>query len=119
MSVITARVNSYGGSVTDGLAIFNALRRHKATVHTHNDGLAASIYKQAEQANILEDYRAAAGHFLRIKTLAPTSSIRSSAEYDAAIAWDDQDIGIDWPIGSGQLSAKDAAAPRLADIDRD
>ena len=40
-----------------------------------------------------------------------------SAEYDAAIAWNDPDIGIDWPIESGQLSAKDAAAPRLADID--
>ena len=50
------------------------------------DGLAASIYKQAEQANLLEDYRAAAGHFLRIKAVAPTSSIRSSAEYDAAAA---------------------------------
>ena len=50
------------------------------------DGLAASIYKQAEQANLLEDYRAAANHFLRIKELAPTSSIRSSAEYDAAAA---------------------------------
>ena len=50
------------------------------------DGLAAAIYKQAEQANLLEDYRAAAGHFLRIKTLAPTSSIRSGAEYDAAAA---------------------------------
>ncbi|MDJ0748643.1 MAG: tetratricopeptide repeat protein [Woeseiaceae bacterium] len=50
------------------------------------DGLAASIYKQGEQANLLEDHRAAAGHFLRIKTLAPTSSIRSSAEYDAAAA---------------------------------
>ena len=50
------------------------------------DGLAASIYKQAEQANLLEDYRAAAGHFLRIKSVAPTSTIRSSAEYDAAAA---------------------------------
>ena len=50
------------------------------------DGLAASIYKQAEQANLLEDYRAAAGHFLRIKELAPTSTIRSAAEYDAAAA---------------------------------
>jgi tetratricopeptide (TPR) repeat protein len=50
------------------------------------DGLAAAIYKQGEQANLLEDYRAAAGHFLRIKTLAPTSGIRSSAEYDAAAA---------------------------------
>ena len=44
------------------------------------DGLAASIYKQGEQANLLEDYRAAAGHFLRIKDAAPTSSIRTSAE---------------------------------------
>ncbi|MCH9005735.1 MAG: outer membrane protein assembly factor BamD [Proteobacteria bacterium] len=50
------------------------------------DGLAASIYKQAEQANLLADYRAAANHFLRIKVLAPTSSIRTSAEYDAAAA---------------------------------
>lgn len=50
------------------------------------DGLAASIFKQAEQANLLQDYRVAANHFLRIKTLAPSSSIRSSAEYDAAAA---------------------------------
>jgi tetratricopeptide (TPR) repeat protein len=50
------------------------------------DGLAAAIYKQAEQANLLEDYRAAAGHFLRIKSVVPTSTIRSSAEYDAAAA---------------------------------
>lgn len=50
------------------------------------DGLAASIYKQGEQANVLEDYRAAAGHFLRIGEVAPTSGIRSAAEYDAAAA---------------------------------
>ncbi len=50
------------------------------------DGLAASIYKQAEQANLLEDYRTAANHFLRIKELAPTSMIRTGAEYDAAAA---------------------------------
>ena len=50
------------------------------------DGLAASIYKQAEQANLLEDYRAAANHFLRIKEVAPTSNIRAAAEYDAAAA---------------------------------
>ena len=41
-----------------------------------------------------------------------------AAEYDASIAWDDPDIAIDWPIEGGELSAKDAAAPRLADIDR-
>ena len=50
------------------------------------DGLAAAVYKQGEQANLLGDYRAAADHFLRIKTVAPTSEIRSAAEYDAAAA---------------------------------
>ncbi len=50
------------------------------------DGLAAAIYKQGEQANLLEDYQAAADHFLRIKDVAPTSGIRSAAEYDAASA---------------------------------
>ena len=50
------------------------------------DGLAAAIYKQGEQAGLLEDHRAAAAHFLRIKAIAPDSTIRSNAEYDAAIA---------------------------------
>jgi tetratricopeptide (TPR) repeat protein len=50
------------------------------------DNLAASIYKQGELANQAEDYRAAADHFLRVSTAAPTSSIRPSAEYDAGAA---------------------------------
>jgi tetratricopeptide (TPR) repeat protein len=50
------------------------------------DNLAASIYKQGEAANEAEDYRAAADHFLRIRTAAPTSAIRPSAEYDAGAA---------------------------------
>lgn len=50
------------------------------------DNLAAAIYKQGEQANALEDYRSAADHFLRIRQVAPTSSIRPSAEYDASAA---------------------------------
>jgi tetratricopeptide (TPR) repeat protein len=50
------------------------------------ENLAASIYKQGEQANALEDYRAAADHFLRISHLAPTSEIRPAAEYDAGAA---------------------------------
>ena len=64
------------------------------------DGLAASIYKQGEQANLLEDYRAAANHFLRIKQLAPTSDIRSIAEYDAAAALMKLE---DWTMASGVL----------------
>jgi len=50
------------------------------------DNLAASIYKQGEQANVLEDYRAAADHFLRIRQVAPTSQVRAAAEYDAGAA---------------------------------
>jgi cellulose synthase operon protein C len=50
------------------------------------DNLAASIYKQGEQANTAQDYRAAANHFLRIKQAAPTSQIRAAAEYDAGAA---------------------------------
>jgi tetratricopeptide (TPR) repeat protein len=50
------------------------------------DNLAASIYKQGEQANAAQDYRAAADHFLRVARMAPTSKIRPTAEYDAAAA---------------------------------
>jgi tetratricopeptide (TPR) repeat protein len=50
------------------------------------DNLAASIYKQGEEASALEDHRTAADHYLRITTAAPTSDIRASAEYDAAAA---------------------------------
>ncbi len=50
------------------------------------DNLAASIYKQGEQANKLEDYKTAAMHFLRVGKLAPSSKIRATAEFDAAAA---------------------------------
>jgi ATP-dependent protease ClpP protease subunit len=39
---ITLRINSYGGSVPDGLAIYNALKRHSAPVAVHVDGVAIS-----------------------------------------------------------------------------
>jgi tetratricopeptide (TPR) repeat protein len=50
------------------------------------DNLAASIYKQGEQANAAKDYQAAVDHFLRVSRVAPTSNIRPTAEYDAAAA---------------------------------
>lgn len=40
---ITIRINSFGGSVPDGVAIFNAIKRHAATVTTVVDGVAMSI----------------------------------------------------------------------------
>lgn len=43
VSNIDLHINSPGGSVFDGQAIYNALLRHPASVTTHVDGLAASI----------------------------------------------------------------------------
>jgi ATP-dependent Clp endopeptidase proteolytic subunit ClpP len=43
VKAIDVRINSVGGQVFEGLAIFNALDRHPATVTTHVDGMAASI----------------------------------------------------------------------------
>lgn len=42
-STINVRINSDGGVVTDGLAIYNALKRHGATINVSIDGIAASI----------------------------------------------------------------------------
>jgi outer membrane protein assembly factor BamD (BamD/ComL family) len=50
------------------------------------ENLAASIYKQGEQANQAGDYRTAANHFVRVKQVAPTSKICAAAEYDAGAA---------------------------------
>jgi tetratricopeptide (TPR) repeat protein len=45
---------------------------------------AASIYKQGEQARAAGDARAAVAHFSRVAAVAPQSSIRANAQYDAA-----------------------------------
>lgn len=43
VSVINLYINSYGGSVKEGLAIYNQLLRHKAHKHVYIDGYACSI----------------------------------------------------------------------------
>lgn len=43
VSKIDVYINSYGGEVAEGLAIYNALKRHKAKVTTICDGFACSI----------------------------------------------------------------------------
>lgn len=47
---ITVRLNSYGGSVSDGIAIYNALKNHPAAVTTCVDGIAASVASLIAQA---------------------------------------------------------------------
>src|SRR5262249_46108542 len=73
------------------------------------DNLAASIYKQGELARNSQDYRAAADHFLRIRTAAPTSTIRATAEYDAGAALIELK---DWKTAAGVLEAFRSTYPK-------
>ena len=43
VSTIYVHINSYGGEIAEGLAIYNALKRHKAKIVTTCDGFACSI----------------------------------------------------------------------------
>lgn len=43
VDTINIHINSYGGEVAEGLAIYNMLRNHKAKIKTHCDGFACSI----------------------------------------------------------------------------
>lgn len=43
VETIHVHINSYGGEVKEGLAIYNALKQHKAKVITYCDGFACSI----------------------------------------------------------------------------
>ena len=43
VDTINVRINSYGGEVAEGLAIYNSLKNHSAKVKTYCDGFACSI----------------------------------------------------------------------------
>ncbi len=47
---LTVRINSPGGSVFDGVAIYNALKRHDAAIIVWIDGIAASIASMVAMA---------------------------------------------------------------------
>jgi len=61
---IDVRINSFGGSVADGLAIFNALKRHQGRVTTHIDGVAYSIASLIAMAG--DEVRMAANAMLMV-----------------------------------------------------
>ena len=43
VDTINIHINSYGGEVAEGLAIYNMLKNHKATVKTYCEGFACSV----------------------------------------------------------------------------
>jgi outer membrane protein assembly factor BamD (BamD/ComL family) len=64
--------------------------------------LAASIYKQGEQARTAGRDREAAGHFLRVAQVVPGASVVPAAQYDAAASL----IAVkDWNAAAGVLEA--------------
>lgn len=74
-----------------------------------SERLAASVYKQGEQARVAGRERDAANHFLRIATLAPTAALRATAEYDAAAAL----IALkDWSAAAGVLESFRRSYPK-------
>ena len=64
------------------------------------DRLAASIYKQGEEQRDKGAYAVAATHFLRVGQAAPSSSLRITAEYDAATMYIQMQ---DWSRATGVL----------------
>jgi TolA-binding protein len=62
--------------------------------------LAASVYKQGEQARTAGRLRDAVGHFTRVATVAPSSPVRANAQYDAAAVLIELK---DWPAAARTL----------------
>jgi ATP-dependent protease ClpP protease subunit len=82
VDAITVRINSIGGSCPDGIAIHNAIKRHKAHVTTIADGMALSIAslilcagdtrQMAENATLMvhAPWTYAAGNSVQLRDLA-------------------------------------------------
>ena len=60
--------------------------KNSSTRAALTERLAASVYKQGEQARAAGQMRAAADHFLRVGSVAPDSLIRANGQYDGAAA---------------------------------
>jgi len=88
-SIIAAAEFSLGNNKKAELATIRRLREGNLSDKeraSNVERLAASVYKQGEEQRELGNYEAAAEQFLRIRSLAPKSNIRETAEFDAAAA---------------------------------
>lgn len=100
-------INSYGGEVAEGLAIYNALRRHPAHVVTHCDGFAcsaASVVFMAGDERIMGDtsllmihnaWNCASGNASELRKAADDLEIISDAAanaYKARVNIDDDEL---------------------------
>jgi ATP-dependent Clp endopeptidase proteolytic subunit ClpP len=129
VKTLHVRINSNGGSVFDGLAIYNALDRHPARVITHVDGIAASIASVI--AVVGDEVRIAKNAFLMIHNphgmaLGNADDMRTMAETLDTVA--DSMVGIyreatgkstekvqEWMDAETWFNAADAKAAGLVD----
>jgi len=80
--VLNVRLNTPGGNVFDGIAIFNALRAHPAKVVVHVDGLAASIGSVIAMAG--DEIRIARNAYMMVHN--PFGAVAGDAEEMRAMA---------------------------------
>ena len=128
---ITVRINSYGGSVSDGIAIYHALKRHRAHVTTCADGIAASvasvIFQAGDRREIAEGAQVmvhapwayAAGNAFELREAADMLDSWSAGLaqiYAGAAGKTAEAVTAEWLDGKDHwLTAADAVAAGLAD----
>lgn len=129
-STIDVRINSAGGLVFEGLAIYNALVRHSARIVTHVDGIAASISSIIALAG--DEVRIAENAFLMVHRawgVVVGNAIDMRATADVLEKLDDglaqtyasksgktQAQARKWMDGETWFSATDAKEQGLADV---
>lgn len=83
VKIVNVYINSYGGEVAEGLAIYNALSRHKAKVKTHCDGFAcsaASVVFMAGDERIMSNASLLMIHNAWMYTAGDSKQLRKEAD---------------------------------------
>jgi len=78
---INVHINSPGGSIADGLAIYNTLKNANAEIHTYNNGLVASMASILMLAGISHHPKTSINHLHSASTV----TIGNKKEHKAAI----------------------------------
>lgn len=125
---VTVRINSPGGSVDEGVAIFNLLRRHPGGVDTVNDSLAASMGSylfMAGESRIVADnsrvmihnpWTIAIGNAEELRSVADTLDTYSASTvgtYASATGQDPEQIR-EWLAAETWFTADEAVAQGFA-----
>lgn len=129
VDTINLRINSPGGDVFDGLAIYRRLVEHKARIVTHIDGLAASIasiiamagdeirMSESGQFMIHDAWGFAIGNSAEMRSVADRLEMTTTSLRDVYVARtkNDPDKVKDWMAKETWFTASEAVANGFAD----